>query len=161
MMKERSKVMMALSLLTIVLLSGCIELQKSDDDPWWTVDLGTDDGLVEVNCEPALTEEQRRTGLMNRDHLGEFEGMIFVFEPSQNVSIWMKDTKVPLDVIFVAPSGAIASIVELPPGWGLPEEEVPYCTSPIPVSYVIEVNRGFCSTHGVRIGAYVTVHEKA
>ncbi len=161
MMKEDFKRMVAISLLTIVSISGCIELQKSEDDPWWIVDLGTDDGFIEVHCEPALTEDEHRTGLMNRDNLGEFDGMIFVFQIPRNVSIWMKDTKLALDIIFVAPTGSVMSIVELGPGWGLPENEIPSCSSPGPVSYILELNRGFCRTHGVAVGAVVTVHERA
>lgn len=60
--------------------------------------------------ELALTSEQQRIGLMNRKHMGENEGMLFLFGNSRNRVFWMKDTLIPLDVIFLHANGEIHHI---------------------------------------------------
>ena len=60
--------------------------------------------------EVARTPEEQANGLMNRQSLAPDRGMIFPYEPPQPVGFWMKNTLIPLDMIFVAPGGQILRI---------------------------------------------------
>ena len=64
------------------------------------------------SAEVADTEELRERGLMFRHRLPEDQVMLFDFGQPRPVSMWMKDTYIPLDMIFVRPDGTIAAIVE-------------------------------------------------
>ena len=60
--------------------------------------------------EVARTPEQQARGLMQRQTLAPDKGMVFPYEPPQAVAFWMKDTLIPLDIIFIAPGGKILRI---------------------------------------------------
>ena len=62
--------------------------------------------------EVARTREQQNRGLMFRDELGENEGMIFVYDRPDMLSFWMKNTYIPLDIIYVGDDGKIINIHE-------------------------------------------------
>jgi uncharacterized protein len=64
------------------------------------------------SVELATTEEEKTTGLMYRKELPEGKGMLFDFSPAQEVSMWMKNTYVSLDMIFIRPDGRILRIAE-------------------------------------------------
>nr|DAM35127.1 MAG TPA: hypothetical protein [Bacteriophage sp.] len=53
------------------------------------------------NVEEAITQEQKEKGLQNRNLLDKDKGMIFYYDIPQTVSFWMKDVKIPLDIIFI------------------------------------------------------------
>jgi len=103
--------------------------------------------LVVVNVEVAATNAKRELGLMFRRHLGEEAGMIFLFKQSQHLTFWMKNTLIPLDMIFADSDGRIVGIVE---------NAAPLSESIDAVDgdsrYVLEVNGGFCKRHGVIAG---------
>jgi uncharacterized membrane protein (UPF0127 family) len=103
--------------------------------------------------EIADTYEERSQGLQNRKELCDDCGMIFVFEKESNLSFWMKNTSLPLDMIFVNAQGKIVTIHE---------NTVPFQLSPSyetrePAMYVIEVNTGFCRANEIREGAYLDI----
>jgi hypothetical protein len=159
-MTHLTRTLVSVALIGIVtMMTGCLDSNDDVENGLWSVEISTGEGAVEVRCEPALTVEQRRTGLMGREYLGDHRGMVFVFDPPANVTFWMKDTKLALDMVFINASSRIVSIVELGPGWGLPDEEVPICNSPGPVRYVMEVNQGFCREHDILVGDLAVVHE--
>ncbi len=116
------------------------------------VDIITPDGkpIQSVKVEIADTNPKRETGLMYRSHLDENAGMIFVFAAPSRLKFWMKNTEIPLDMIFADPSGKIVGIVE---------NARPYDESSRGVdadaSYVLEVNGGFCARHHVTAGDYL------
>lgn len=66
--------------------------------------------LHRFSAEVARTEEEQARGLMFRDSLAPDAGMLFPFDPPRPASFWMKDTLIPLDMIFIRPDGTIARI---------------------------------------------------
>jgi uncharacterized protein len=77
-----------------------------------TLEIATKSGVQVFSVEIATTEEEKTTGLMNRKELADGKGMLFDFSPEQQVSMWMKNTYIPLDMIFIRPDGRILRIAE-------------------------------------------------
>lgn len=67
-------------------------------------------GTHDITVEVADSEEERSTGLMFRRSIGPQEGMLFIYDREQDISMWMKNTYIPLDMIFVKRDGSIARI---------------------------------------------------
>lgn len=95
----------------------------------------------------AVTPEQRAQGLMHIRELGEFEGMLFSTRIPIRSSMWMKNTYIPLDMLFIAADGRIGEIVA---------DTTPLSEATIapraPVTQVLELNGGFTARHGVAVG---------
>ncbi|MCB1411578.1 MAG: DUF192 domain-containing protein [Xanthobacteraceae bacterium] len=77
-----------------------------------TLEIATRSGVRVFSVEMATTEEEKRTGLMYRKELADGVGMLFDFSPEQEVSMWMKNTYVSLDMIFIRSDGRILRIAE-------------------------------------------------
>jgi uncharacterized protein len=97
--------------------------------------------------ELALTPEQMSQGLMFRRSMPADAGMLFDYRSVQPVSFWMRNTYIPLDMIFILPDGKIAGIHER----AVPLDERPI-SSPVPVRAVLEVNGGTVTRLGIRAG---------
>jgi uncharacterized protein len=70
----------------------------------------TANGSHEITVEVADSEEERSTGLMFRRSIGEKEGMLFIYDREQDITMWMKNTYISLDMIFVRRNGVISHI---------------------------------------------------
>ncbi len=107
---------------------------------------------ADLTLEVARTEAQREYGLMNRVTIAPHTGMIFVFERDEPVEFWMKDTLVPLDMIFVAADGTVrrvyASVAVVKPS--LPDGKIP--REPGAGKYVIELRSGEAALDGIVTG---------
>jgi uncharacterized protein len=103
--------------------------------------------LIVVNVEVAATNAKRELGLMFRRHLDEEAGMIFLFKQPQHLTFWMKNTLIPLDMIFADSDGRIIGIVESAAPLSESNDAVDGVSQ-----YVLEVNGGFCKRHGVIAG---------
>ena len=114
---------------------------------------GSNNRQVTAQVEIADTESAREYGLMNRTSMPEDHGMLFVFDYQANVSFWMKDTLIPLDMIFLDSNGRIGDIYKN----ATPLSETVY-TAKIPCKYVIEMNGGYCDMYGIKIGDNVSIH---
>jgi hypothetical protein len=106
-----------------------------------------------VSVDIADTDPIRERGLMFRDHLAPNEGMIFVFPEPGYYPFWMKNTLIPLDMLWLDAQGRIVSIARSVP----PCKADPCPTSPpdANASYVIEVVSGFSRQHGLKVGDVV------
>jgi len=97
--------------------------------------------------EVARSAQEQETGLMNRPSLGPDRGMIFPYDPPQPVSFWMKDTLIPLDMIFIRPDGSIAKIAA---------NTVPLSLEPVPaaepIAAVLEIAGGRAAELGISAG---------
>lgn len=106
----------------------------------------TVDGEQNFTIEVADTDLKRSAGLMFRTRMGDMHGMLFVFEQTRRVSFWMKDTPMPLDLIFIGEDGRVTAV--------LPGE--PFSTATIgpeaPVRFVLELKRGTAQKTGISDG---------
>ena len=98
-------------------------------------------------AELATTPAEQSQGLMYREHLKPDAGMLFVFQPPRRVGFWMKNTLIPLDMLFVDAGGRIVAI----------EAEVaPHSLDSrgpgVPVAAVLEINGGLAERLGIRVG---------
>lgn len=76
------------------------------------LEIVTKSGVQVFSVEMATTEEEKQTGLMYRKELPDGKGMLFDFSPEQQISMWMKNTFIPLDMIFIRADGRILRIAE-------------------------------------------------
>lgn len=97
----------------------------------------------------ADSPEERAKGLMGVGHLAEEFGMLFVFEDSDYRTFWMKDTFIPLDIIFITEDFKINEIVEAEPCL---KEPCDLIKSKEKAKYVLEVNKGFSGLRGINAG---------
>lgn len=106
-----------------------------------------------LEVEIADTQELRAEGLMNRRHLDENAGMLFVFERETRPSFWMKNTSLPLSIAFIASDGTIRQIEDLQP------HSLDTVESTRTVRFALEVNRGWFAARNLRPGDRVTIPE--
>lgn len=108
---------------------------------------------AKVSVEIADTEPVRERGLMFREQLAPNEGMVFVFPASGYYPFWMKNTLIPLDMIWLDARGRVVSIAQ-----SVPPCKADPCPSYPPdgnATYVIEVVSGFARQHGLKAGDVV------
>ena len=105
-------------------------------------------GQAQFSVEVADDAAERAQGLMNRPSMPRAAGMLFVYDTPQDVSFWMKNTLIPLDMIFADETGRVVSIHE---------NAVPLDTTAIPggdsVKYVLEINGGMSELLGLNLGS--------
>ena len=104
-------------------------------------------GEARFNVELAETAAQRRLGLMNRETLAGSAGMLFVYHQTRVLSFWMKDTYIPLDIIFFDETGRVVHVH--PNATPLDLTSIP---SQAPARYVLEINAGFAKRLGIDVG---------
>jgi len=104
-------------------------------------------GQTPLWVEVADTLEKQERGLMFRRSLPENEGMLFVFKEPIELSFWMRNTLIPLDIAFVGPDGVILNIHQAHPL----DESILYRSAGA-AKYVIETNRGWFARHGIGPG---------
>lgn len=106
---------------------------------------------IAVRVEVADTPQARSLGLMYRKELAPDQGMIFFFERDADHRFWMKNTAIPLDMIFISADGHVV---------GIQHDAEPYSLKPLgvgtPSRVVLEVHAGFAREHGIRPGHRVT-----
>ena len=90
-------------------------------------------GDKEYNVKEAHTEEEKRKGLQDVTELPKNEGMLFFFDQPQEVSMWMQNTLIPLDIIFINEDDEVIKVVQ-----GVPNDETPIVVQD--TLYVLEVN---------------------
>ena len=114
-----------------------------------TIHTSTGDHVFSV--EIAATPPTREVGLMNRRFMPTDRGMLFEFEREEPLSFWMKNTYIPLDMIFIGRSGKVTRVVER--AEPLSETVIP---SGGPAAAVLELNGGVAAAIGIRAGDQIT-----
>ncbi len=143
-----SRAAAAAALLALVPLACASQKGSEPTVPAPRVVVETSSGArLAVDVELARNDRERARGLMDRPSLPENAGMLFVFDESAVQSFWMKNTLIPLDMLFISDDGHVVGIVE---------SAEPRTLSPRtvgkPSRYVLEVNGGWSRAHGVRAG---------
>ena len=106
---------------------------------------------AELTVELAVTPAERSRGLMFRESLAEERGMLFVPGGETRTGFWMKDTKIPLSIAFIASDGMILETQDMEP---LSEE---LHTPARAYRYALEVNQGWFERHGLGAGDRVEI----
>ncbi|RMX07642.1 DUF192 domain-containing protein [Corticibacter populi] len=102
-----------------------------------------------IHAQVAATPRQREVGLMFRQQMPEYEGMLFVFEQPATQCFWMKNTFLPLTAAFIADDGRITNLVDM-----TPFSSDSHCSSE-PVRYVLEMNRGWFEKRKITAGTHL------
>lgn len=102
------------------------------------------DTLRAIDIEIADTDEERERGLMHRRSLGYDRGMLFIFDEVDDGGMWMRNTPLPLDIVFVAPDSQVINIAR---------RTTPFSDETIepaaPRKFVVEVRAGFANRFGL------------
>ena len=106
----------------------------------------TPEKQISYSVEVADTPTLQRQGLMYRTNMPPNQGMLFVFDQSKPVSMWMKNTYIPLDMLFVDQEGIIRHIHK-----NAKPLDKTVITCPIPVKYVIEINAGQVQKNQIQV----------
>ncbi|MCG2626376.1 DUF192 domain-containing protein [Bradyrhizobium sp. WYCCWR 13023] len=114
------------------------------------LEIVTKNGVQVFSVEMATTDEEKQTGLMYRKELADGKGMLFDFNPEQEVSMWMKNTYVSLDMIFIRADGRILRIAE-----NTEPLSTKIISSKGPARAVLEVVAGTAQKYGIRPGDHV------
>lgn len=107
-------------------------------------------GNKKYNVKEAKTEEEKTRGLQDVKTLPEDEGMLFYFDPNDEISMWMKDTKISLDIIFINDDCEVTKVHH-----GKPNDET-LISSP-ETAYVLEVNEG----SGIKVGDELDINDNS
>ncbi|SFK58618.1 DUF192 domain-containing protein [Shimia haliotis] len=105
-------------------------------------------GQARFTVEVADTDEERARGLMHRESMPMSAGMLFIYERPERASFWMRNTLIPLDILFADHTGVVRHIHP---------EAVPLDETPIPggdgIKYVLEINGGLAEAMGISVGS--------
>jgi uncharacterized membrane protein (UPF0127 family) len=135
----------ALALLATALIAAAPDFAKAAE--LQTLEIASKTGVHAFQVEMAVTPEEKEHGLMFRRELPEGQGMLFDFQFDQNVAFWMKNTYIPLDMLFIRADGRILRIAENTEP--MSERNIP---SGGPVRAVLEVIGGTAKKLGIAAG---------
>ena len=104
-------------------------------------------GIHLIQAEVAADDESRARGLMFRERLGPSAGMLFVFEAPGRQCFWMRNTKIPLSIAFLADDGSIVNVERMQP-----MTEDSHCSAR-PVRFALEMDQGWFEKRGLGAGS--------
>ena len=135
--------------LLILLLSGCQQNQHkvTINDIAFYIELADDDN-------------ERAMGLMYRKQMADEEGMLFIFPNSQYRAFWMKNTLIPLDILYFDQNRKLINISENTPPCKNTTTRCPNYPSKKPAKYVLEINAGLSKKHGFNAGDELRIELK-
>jgi hypothetical protein len=137
--------------IIILAAGGCDETSPAGL-PMVTMKIGNQFFQLEV----ARTFAEQEKGLMERDSMPEDHGMIFVFATEHVQEFWMKNTRFPLDIIFLDSAGKVVSVHSMQA-----YDTTHNTSSNVPARYAIEIRQGAAAASGVKIGAVLQVPRAA
>lgn len=120
------------------------------------VTLHGDQGPQRLNAELAVSDEQRRQGLMERESLGAEAGMLFIYPRLVSGSFWMYRTRIPLDIAFIGDDGRISEIRHMKPCTSDSPQACPQTQPNVSYRAALEVNAGYFAARGIGVGDCVS-----
>ena len=152
-MARRSlKVSLALTVIALLAFSGAC--RTSPPPPTLRTTRMTLGGK-QLTLEVADNDDTREYGLMKRDSMPADHGMIFVFPDERSRSFWMKNTRFPLDIIYISAAGKVVSV------HSMRAYDLTPISSAAPAKYDIELNEGNATTLGVHAGDQLSIPNDA
>ncbi|MCX7554250.1 DUF192 domain-containing protein [Marinicella sp. S1101] len=139
----------ALVVLLLFILSACQHMQHR-------VTLKDQTFLVEL----ADDAQSRAMGLMYRKEMADSEGMLFIFPDSKPRAFWMKNTLIPLDILYFDQNRRLVSISENTPPCKNTSTRCPNYPSAKPAKYVLEINAGLSQDYGFTTGDELIIELK-
>ncbi len=144
-------VLLAAPLVAPFAMSGAARAEQADvAAAVESLEIVTATGPHEFQVEVARTAPQREIGLMYRRSMPDDHGMLFLFPGEQRISMWMKNTYIPLDMVFVSRNGRVTGVARD----ATPMSEALISSGP-PAHAVIELNAGAARSIGLAVGDLV------
>ncbi|UCE73858.1 MAG: DUF192 domain-containing protein [Methanomassiliicoccales archaeon] len=142
-------------IIIVVMIAIYIEYGTQDEENEETLPLAIvsfelqDSSYLNITCEVASTSEERSRGLMYREELPMDRGMLFVYRQTKEVRFTMKNTLIPLDIIFIDDNGKVLNVEEAAVELDTPDSKLTRYNSSGPVAWVLEINQGLCASHQI------------
>jgi uncharacterized membrane protein (UPF0127 family) len=133
------------------------EATEHPEDPGVNVTFVASGGNATFKCEVADNSTEWAAGLSNRDFLAADAGMLFAFTEPASYYFWMKDTLIPLDIVFIWANGTVGAVYEAPTEPGAADSQLTRYSSPGPVKWAVELNMGTCASRGIGVGTMMSV----
>lgn len=154
-MENYTRELIAVVALLAVTAGAILLLDQPVERPYTASFPGSD--APDLKLEVADTREERRKGLMNRRSLEKNTGMLFIFPGEEKRGFWMKNTYIPLDIIFIDANKTVVKIHEADPQPNATEDELKIYRSGSPAKYVIEIEQDFSDRYGIETGDRVVI----
>ena len=114
-------------------------------------------GSCMMTLEIADTPEKRQAGLMSRQSLPMGHGMVFVYASEAKWPFWMKDTLIPLDIVWIDHTGRVTDVQTMKPHPGVPDDQLKIYTPRAPAMHAIEMAEGAAAKIGLAINSQVSL----
>lgn len=148
-MRSRSRNRAAAALMGLAFLAAGLQAFCRTPEKDKFVKVFFPDGSA-ITVELAMTDEERARGLMFRERIRPDEGMLFVFDEEELHSFWMKNTLVPLDILWLGRDRRIVHIAsDVPP---CKADPCPTYGPAVPAAYVLELKAGEALARGIKLG---------
>ena len=152
---------LGLAILCLAVVSAAVgSYQYFDSGPETPLDGNRTEIFFEdhrFEVEIADSSEERARGLMNREFLGENSGMLFVYEEKNDRSFWMKNTFIPLDIIFLDSNFEVINIEKADPEPNTSDDNLQRYKSDRPAQYVLEINQNRSEEIGLEKGSKMSL----
>jgi uncharacterized membrane protein (UPF0127 family) len=150
-------IVLGLILTGIIRLEDSSEIRSGDIRIYEArVTLEGEEGLL-IFCDVADNDFERTKGLMDRMTLGKREGMLFIYDPPQEATFWMKNTYIDLDIVFISEDLKVMKVYEADAGAGKMDSELELFSSGGECAFVLEMNRGLSEEFGIVPGSNIDV----
>jgi len=149
-MSDKLNIHRIIAAFAVLIFIGMNIYLFSDQTRYANVRLNTSRGTFNVKAELAETMSEQQRGLMYRQNLKVGEGMLFIFKKPHIVAFWMKNTLIPLDMIFIGEDKVIKYIEQKVPPCKDEGNNCPTYSPPVPAKYVLEVPGGYSKLFGVK-----------
>lgn len=130
-----------------VLAAASVALAQSQSLPTQVIEVDRQSIVAEIADEAG----ERQIGLMNRRSMPEGHGMLFVFERAEPVAFWMRNTLIPLDMLFFGEDGVVHTVHSYVPPCTTPD--CPLYPAEKPTKYVLELNAGEAASLSLGVGS--------